>query len=216
MKSILLGLAFVSASCSTVFVTPDEFDHMICIDEQGAPADVRPRDVDDAVVAHGKHVVSIVAAFHTWQQKDRAHNRRMMLIIHGGLVTMSDAVSEAREGNPRRLRRRLAGDLDSIVLKALLKEPKYRYGSVEKFSDDLRRHLDGLPVLARKSSSSDRIDRSILWAASEVCPMGAPSGKSTFAWIKSESTLGKKKNRICPLTPLMLRLRECFRCSPSR
>ncbi len=47
-------------------------------------------------------------------------------------------------------RRRLAGDLDSIVLTALHKQPERRYASVEQFSADVRRHLVGLPVTARK------------------------------------------------------------------
>ncbi len=46
-------------------------------------------------------------------------------------------------------RRRLAGDVDTIILKALRKEPERRYASVEQFSEDIRRHLAGLPVLAR-------------------------------------------------------------------
>ncbi|MCH9648111.1 MAG: serine/threonine-protein kinase [Deltaproteobacteria bacterium] len=52
----------------------------------------------------------------------------------------------------RALRRRLEGDLDNIVAMALRKEPERRYSSAEQLSEDLRRHLDGLPVLARPDS----------------------------------------------------------------
>ncbi|HEX7880812.1 MAG TPA: serine/threonine-protein kinase [Candidatus Eisenbacteria bacterium] len=45
--------------------------------------------------------------------------------------------------------RRLRGDLDNIVLKALRKDPVRRYASVDQFSEDIRRHLAGLPVIAR-------------------------------------------------------------------
>ncbi len=55
----------------------------------------------------------------------------------------------AREGSREKLRRRLRGDLDNIVLKALRKEPERRYTSVDQFSEDIRRHLEGLPVIAR-------------------------------------------------------------------
>jgi non-specific serine/threonine protein kinase/serine/threonine-protein kinase len=58
-------------------------------------------------------------------------------------------VSETRDEVPEKLQRRLRGDLDNIVLKALRKEPERRYASVEQFSEDIRRHLEGLPVIAR-------------------------------------------------------------------
>ncbi len=52
----------------------------------------------------------------------------------------------------RRLRLRLAGDLDNIVSMALRKEPARRYATVAQFSEDIRRHLVGLPVLARRDT----------------------------------------------------------------
>ncbi len=63
-----------------------------------------------------------------------------------------DDVSNARGTTPERLKRQLAGDLDAIVLKALQKEPIKRYNSVDQFSHDIRRHLRGLPVIARTPS----------------------------------------------------------------
>ena len=56
-----------------------------------------------------------------------------------------------------RLRRVLAGDLDVICLKALRKEPERRYGTVEAFLDDVQRHLDGRPVLARPDTWRYRV-----------------------------------------------------------
>lgn len=55
----------------------------------------------------------------------------------------------ARASSARGLRRALRGDLDTIILKALRKEPAQRYQSAEAFAADIRRHLDGRPVLAR-------------------------------------------------------------------
>lgn len=51
---------------------------------------------------------------------------------------------------------RLRGDLDTIVLKALNKDAERRYSSVEQFSEDLRRYLEGLPVLARPDTITYR------------------------------------------------------------
>ena len=70
---------------------------------------------------------------------------------HSPRVT-PESVSSTREGSPLKLRRRLAGDLDNVVLKALRKEPERRYASVEQFAEDIRRHLVGLPVTARQDS----------------------------------------------------------------
>lgn len=52
----------------------------------------------------------------------------------------------------KKLKQRLSGDLDNILLMALEKEPERRYQSVDQLAADLRRHLDDLPVLARKDS----------------------------------------------------------------
>ncbi|HLG59115.1 MAG TPA: serine/threonine-protein kinase [Vicinamibacterales bacterium] len=49
-------------------------------------------------------------------------------------------------------RRQLSGDLDNIVARALARQPADRYASVEQFADDIRRHLEGEPVLAREAT----------------------------------------------------------------
>jgi eukaryotic-like serine/threonine-protein kinase len=73
------------------------------------------------------------------------------------LVTLTpESVSRKRDSQPDRLRRKLAGDLDNIVLMAMRKEPQRRYASVEQFSEDLRRHIEGLPVIARKDTFAYR------------------------------------------------------------
>jgi eukaryotic-like serine/threonine-protein kinase len=58
--------------------------------------------------------------------------------------------------NNRPLARRLAGDLDIIILRAMQKEPDRRYPSVEQMAEDIRRHLDHRPILARRDSFAYR------------------------------------------------------------
>jgi serine/threonine protein kinase/Tfp pilus assembly protein PilF len=64
----------------------------------------------------------------------------------------AEEVAADRGTTPRGLQRRLHGDLESIVAKALRKEPPQRYGSIESLAADVRRHLGGLPVQARAGS----------------------------------------------------------------
>ncbi len=52
--------------------------------------------------------------------------------------------------------RRLRGDLDNIVRMAMRKETTRRYRSVEQFSEDIRRHLAGRPVVAQPDTLSYR------------------------------------------------------------
>jgi eukaryotic-like serine/threonine-protein kinase len=56
----------------------------------------------------------------------------------------------------RALAREIAGDLDTIVLKAMHRSPDRRYTSVQQLADDVRRHMDGRPVLARPDTMTYR------------------------------------------------------------
>lgn len=69
---------------------------------------------------------------------------------------------DSRVASWENLRRVLTGDLDSIVLKALRKEPRDRYSSADQLSADIRRHLEGLPVSARKGTLSYRVSKYVL------------------------------------------------------
>ena len=59
-------------------------------------------------------------------------------------------------------RRRLRGDLDAVVMMALRKDPARRYATAEAMSEDLFRHLEGLPVQARRGAWSYRAGRFVL------------------------------------------------------
>ena len=85
-----------------------------------------------------------------WDHIRNRPPRRPSTVVHttDGDAT-PDAVCSARNTKPDRLERLLAGDIDNILMMALRKEPERRYGSVEQFANDLRRHLQGHPVTAR-------------------------------------------------------------------
>lgn len=81
--------------------------------------------------------------------------------------SLDEIIKTVAENEPllpssNKLNRQLKGDLDNIVLMALRKEPERRYRSVEQFAEDIQRHLDGLPVLARKDSFHYRAGKFIM------------------------------------------------------
>jgi serine/threonine protein kinase/tetratricopeptide (TPR) repeat protein len=83
--------------------------------------------------------------------------------------------------------RRLRGDLDTIVLKAVQKDPARRYGTVEQFAEDITRYLSGRPVLARPDTVRYRTTKFITRhkagvAAAAVIVMLLVGGSITTAW----------------------------------
>lgn len=73
-----------------------------------------------------------------------------------------DEIARDRRVRPHDLRRRLSGDLDSIVMKALRSAPQRRYASAERLADDLERYQRGRPVEARQGSWRYRAGKLIL------------------------------------------------------
>src|SRR5262249_47940032 len=62
------------------------------------------------------------------------------------------AVAVARKLTPEKLQKRLLGDIDAIIMRALRKEPQHRYNSIEQFASDVRRFLTREPVQARQGN----------------------------------------------------------------
>jgi serine/threonine protein kinase len=71
----------------------------------------------------------------------------------------TDDVAAARSATPEALRRKLRGDLDTIVSRALKKHPAERYPSVAALADDLRRFLRHEPIAARPDTLGYRTAR---------------------------------------------------------
>lgn len=97
----------------------------------------------------------------------------------------------------------LRGDLDNILLKALRKEPARRYSSVEKFSEDLRRHLAGLPVAARPDTFSYRAEKFIKRNAVSVASAGlvfllliVGIGGVSWQYVRAESERKRAESRF--------------------
>ena len=110
-------------------------------------------------------------------------------------VTTGETAGEtatARRTSTDRLQRRLRGDLDTIILKALRTDPARRYGSAAALADDIRRHLDGLPVQARPDTLGYRVGKfvrrqwaGVATAAAFVMLLAAFAG--SMAWQQART-----------------------------
>jgi tetratricopeptide (TPR) repeat protein len=97
----------------------------------------------------------------------------------GDTVTVDPGqISNSRRTTVDALRRRLRGDLDTVVSVALRKEPHRRYASVAQFTEDLDRYLEGRPILARKDSVVYRVSK---FAARH--PVGMGIGAAAFVLL---------------------------------
>jgi eukaryotic-like serine/threonine-protein kinase len=117
---------------------------------------------------------------------------------------------------------KLDSDLDNIVLMALRREPERRYRSVEQFADDIKRHLDGRPVLARPNTwtyrTSKFIRRHRLGAAAAaivlitlICGVTATvwqSRKTERQRVKAESINAFLENALQYSNPILSPLKK--------
>lgn len=72
---------------------------------------------------------------------------------------MADVIATSVPPRPSTHKKQLRGDIDVIILKALRKNPDRRYGSAIEMVEDVRRHLDGQPISARRESRTYRMGK---------------------------------------------------------
>lgn len=103
--------------------------------------------------------------------------------VDGRTRDESAAVAAARGGlTLRQLRRRVAGDLDQIVLRALALVPGARYGSVEQLAADVTRHLAGQPVMAARQRLAYRA-RKFVWRHALAVALGSAAALCLAALV---------------------------------
>ena len=117
-----------------------------------------PEQIRGDPVTIASDVYSLAAVLYELLTGQKPHRFR-----NASLLEVERAVCEQEITRPSAavldaaIARRLRGDLDLILLQALDKDPARRYPTVEQFADDLRRHLERLPVKVQEPRLSYRL-----------------------------------------------------------
>src|SRR5688572_5076153 len=109
-----------------------------------------PEQIKGLPIGTASDIYSLGAVLYELHTSQRPHD-----FPSGSLTEMERIICEVDPQRPslvanKQLRRQLSGGLDSIILTAMRKEPQRRYASVAELSEDLRRHMEALPILAQE------------------------------------------------------------------
>lgn len=121
--------------------------------EYASPEQVTGGPITTATDVYGLGVIlfELLARRRPYQFKTRS-SREVETVI-GSVEPPLPSVAAANAGErSARASRAMRGDLDTIVMMALRKDPARRYQSIEQFRGDLQRYLAGMPVTARRDT----------------------------------------------------------------
>jgi tetratricopeptide (TPR) repeat protein len=118
--------------------------------EYASPEQVKGEAITTATDVYSLGVVlyELLAGRHPFRD-EAADPAELLRLVREADPFPPSAAARSGEPDAKRRSHQLRGDLDTIVMTALRKEPGRRYATVEKLSADLGRHLSGLPVSAR-------------------------------------------------------------------
>lgn len=124
--------------------------------EYASPEHIRGEPVTTAsdIYSLGVLLYELLSGQRPYKLTTRQPEEMAKIICETEPVRPSSAVAKGNANSKLTVRnsRILAGDLDNIVLMAMRKEPARRYASAAQLSEDIRRHLAGMPVIARRDT----------------------------------------------------------------
>lgn len=179
--------------------------------EYASPEQIKGKNLTTAtdIYTLGIILFQILTHSHPFKLKERSNKNLFNIITNEEPTTPSKAVALSHEKNNFVNREispsQLSGDLDNIILKALRKEPERRYRTVEGFSNDIWRYIDGLPVKARPKTFSYRAKKffarnKIPVAAGVLTIIGLLSGLTIAIWqanvAQEQAAIAENAKRI--------------------
>jgi len=158
--------------------------------EYAAPEQIRGDAISTATDTYSMGVLlyELLARRHPYVVQSSTSADRAHAALTADPVRPSEAAAD-----PTR-RRALRGDLDTIVLKALKKDPAERYVSADALAADLRRHLAHEPVLARPDSAAYRLRKllrrhRVVFGAGAAVALAVLGGAALAIWQAREARL---------------------------
>jgi serine/threonine protein kinase len=133
-----------------------ESDGSVTVAEHASPLTpnyASPEQLRGAALSTATDIYSLGLIFHELLTGQLPHLR-----LASDRKDWEKAVCETEIGRPsllvadERRRKQMQGDLDTILMKAMRKEPDRRYASVDELARDVRRYLEFRPILARPDS----------------------------------------------------------------
>ena len=117
-----------------------------------------PEQVRGEPVAVASDIYSLGAVFYELLTDQRVHRFEKLSPQHvEHVICETDITPPSAAVTDRALVKKLSGDIDNIIMRALQKEPQRRYESVEQFANDLRNHLEHRPIYARPDTLRYRV-----------------------------------------------------------
>jgi serine/threonine protein kinase len=160
VKLLDFGIAKLLQPAPTLAAADSKLTGMVALTpEYASPEQIRGGPITTAsdVYSLGVVLYRLLSGALPYRVGEGFGYRLAAQIVEGEVKPPSVAAREGADEAMRTCARELAGDLDNIVLMALQKDPAKRYSSVERFEEDVNRHLQGFPVAARPAAFHYRL-----------------------------------------------------------
>jgi eukaryotic-like serine/threonine-protein kinase len=157
-KLLDFGIAKLLDAAGGDITVATEFGRQAMTPQYASPEQLRGDRITTVsdVYALGVLLYELLTDAHPYELTDKSRDEIGQIVTAIEVVKPSAIAAGAGDhGTSRRLR----GDLDTIVITAMRKDPAERYASVALFAEDVRRHIEGLPVVARGDSWTYRTGR---------------------------------------------------------
>jgi serine/threonine protein kinase len=161
------------------------------------PEYASPEQITGSAITTESDVYSLGVVAYELLAGERPYSFKSPLTADWDVLT-SEVRAPSTVARERTTARNLRGDLDTIILKTLKKEPGERYATAAAFADDLDRYLRGDPVLARPDSAGYRLRKfavkhRIAVSAAAAVVLALAAGLAVASWQLRIARAEKKR-----------------------